>query len=46
MTLKDSRLLAVSFALEITGAFYLTQNSGNFGWYIKWNELLRNVDQL
>ena len=23
------------------GAFHATQNSGNFGWYIKWNKPLR-----
>ena len=46
MTLKDSRLLTFSFALEITGAFHLTQISGNFGWYIKWNGLCENMDQL
>jgi len=46
MTLKDSRLLALSFALEIKGAFHLSQNSWNFGWYIKWNGLFRDMDQL
>ena len=23
--------------IELGGAFHSTQNSGNFGWYIKWN---------
>ena len=40
MTLKDSRLPALSFALEIMRACHLNQN------YIKWNGLFRNMDQL
>ena len=40
MTLKDSRLPALSFALEIMRACHLNQN------YIKWNGLFRNMNQL